>query len=340
MVSVIIPCYNLGAYLDEAVASVLSQTYQAFEILIVDDGSTDEATRALLEGYRRPNTEVIRTAHQGVSAARNVGIARARGNYVCALDADDRLEPTYLEKAVAVLDTEPDVAFVSCWLRAFGDEEWEWRPERCDLPTLLWEDTVLTAALIRRDVMTAVGGYDTQMPAQGGEDWDIWLSLASRGYRGTILPEVLFNYRRRAGSLSTASWYGADHLLLTNYRVQKHATAYRAHLLEVFDHQDTETSALLRLNADTEHYLASELEPAVAMRRQELADLRARLTAAVSAERGRAEQSSAVARADGLEAALASAHDEIAALRNSMSWRLTRPLRAVYGRWLQWKGVR
>jgi glycosyltransferase involved in cell wall biosynthesis len=340
MVSVIIPCYNLGAYLDEAVASVLSQTYQTFEILIVDDGSTDDATRALLEGYRRPKTEVIRTAHQGVSAARNVGIARARGNYLCALDADDRLDPTYFEKAVAVLDADPDVAFVSCWLRAFGDEQWEWTPERCDLPTLLWEDTVLTAALVRREVMIAAGGYDTKMPAQGGEDWDLWLTLAGRGCRGTILRDVLFNYRRRAGSLSTASWYGADHLALTNYRVHKHAAAYRAHLLDVFDHQDTETSALLRLNADTEHYLASELEPAVAARRQELADLRKRLTTAASATRERAELSSAAERADGLEAALTSAHGEIAALRASMSWRLTGPLRAAYGRWLQWKGAR
>ncbi len=340
MVSVIIPCYNLGAYLDEAVSSVLSQTYQNFEILIVDDGSTDDATRALFDTYRRPKTEVIRSEHQGVSAARNVAIARARGNYLCALDADDRLEPTYLEKAVAVLDGDPDVAFVSCWLRAFGDEQWEWKPERCDLPTLLWEDTVLTAALVRRDAMTAVGGYDTMMPAQGGEDWDLWLTLARRGYRGTILQEVLFNYRRRVGSLSTASWYGADHLPLTSYRVEKHAAAYRAHLLDVFEHQDTETSALLRLNADTEHYLASELEPAVALRRQELADLRARLNSAVSAEKERAELSSAAARARGLETALTSAHDEIAALRGSMSWRATRPLRAAYGRWLQWKGIR
>ena len=340
MVSVIIPCYNLGEYLDEAVASVLSQTYQDFEILVVDDGSTDEATRALVDNYRRPKTRVIRTGHQGVSAARNAGIARATGNYLCALDADDRLEPTYLEKAAAVLDGDPTLTFVSCWLRTFGDACWEWKPERCDLPTLLWEDTVLTAALVRRDAMAAVGGYDTGMPAQGGEDWDLWLTLASRGYRGTILREVLFNYRRRAGSLSTASYYGDDHLPLTSYRIQKHSASYRAHLLDVFEHQDTETSALLRLNADTEHYLASELEPAVALRRQELAELRARLNAAQGAENERRELTSTAERARQFEAALRSARDEIAALRSSTSWRVTGPLRAAYGQWLQWKGQR
>src|SRR5712671_3008473 len=208
-VSVIIPCYNLGQYLDEAVESVLAQTYQDFEIVVVDDGSTDTATRSLLADYRRPRTRVLHTAHGGVSAARNFAIANTTGTYLCALDADDRLEPTYFEKAVPVLEADPATTFVSCWLRTFGEEAWEWKPERCDLPALLWEDTVLTASLVRREAVVAVGGYDTQMPVQGLEDWDLWLTLVERGYRGVILREVLFNYRRRAGSLSTISWNGS-----------------------------------------------------------------------------------------------------------------------------------
>src|SRR5262249_28675757 len=145
-VSVIIPCYNLGAYLDEAVESVLAQTCRDFEIIVVDDGSTEPQTRAVVDAYDRPGTRVIRAEHAGLAAARNTGIATARGNYLCALDADDRLDPTFLEKTARVLDADPSVTFVSSWLRAFGDEEWEWKPERCDLPTLLSENTVLTAA--------------------------------------------------------------------------------------------------------------------------------------------------------------------------------------------------
>ena len=91
-VSVIITCYNLGQYLDEAVDSILAQTSQDFEILIVDDGSTDPATEALLTDYRRPKTRVIRTAHCGVAAARNVGIANTASPYMCAMDADDRFD--------------------------------------------------------------------------------------------------------------------------------------------------------------------------------------------------------------------------------------------------------
>lgn len=336
-ISVIIPCYNLGAYLDEAVASVQSQTYQHFEILIVDDGSTDTVTRAKLADFQRPKTRVIRTEHRGVSAARNVAIAEAAGTYLCALDADDRLRPTFFEKAVPILDGDPRVAFVSCWLRAFGDEEWEWTPERCDLPTLLWEDTVLTAALVRRDAVLEVGGYDTAMPAQGAEDWDLWLTLAERGYHGRILNEVLFDYRRRAGSLSTASWYGADHLPLTRYRVGKHAKAYRDHLIDVFRHQDDETSTLLRLNDETERYIASELEPAVALRREELTHLRGRLAPALVAVPA---VSPTTDRSRDLEMALAATAAEVEALRTSLSWRITRPLRTAYGRWLQWRGPR
>lgn len=341
-VSVIVPCYNLGAFLDEAIDSVLAQTFQDFEVLVVDDGSTDPATQALLADYRRPRTRVMRTPHAGVSAARNTAIAHTTGTYLCALDADDRLEPAYLEKAVERLEADPSIAFVSCWLRTFGDEQWEWTPERCDLPGLLWEDTVLTASLVRRDAVVAVGGYDAGMPIQGAEDWDLWLTLVERGYRGVILPEVLFNYRRRSGSLSTVSWNGSGHLPLADYRVTKHADAYRTHLLDVLLHQDEETAALLRKNDEIERYVASELEPSVVMRRQELAILQSRLAIQV----GPKDESAGAPAADAmalevqerireLEAALISAEAEVRKLRASASWRVTQPLRRAYEWWLR-----
>jgi glycosyltransferase involved in cell wall biosynthesis len=337
-ISVIVTCYNLGEYLDEAVESILAQTYQDFEILIVDDGSTDAATIDLLADYRRPKTHVIRIAHAGVAAARNVGIAHTTGQYLCAMDADDRFEPSYFVKAARILDGDPEVTFVSCWLRTFGDEDWEWQPQRCDLPTLLWEDTVLTASLVRRDAVLVVGGYDTEMPTQGDDDWDLWLTLAARGYRGVILPEVLFYYRRRAGSVSSGCWYGPGHLPLASYRVSKHADLYRTHLLDVLLHQDAETAALLRKNDELERYLATELEPAVAARRQELATLRARLASATEArEVGDPRNSRLANRIVDLETALDAASAEVIALRASISWRLTGPLRAIYDRWLRWR---
>ena len=109
-VSVIIPCYNHGEYLDEAVESVLTQTYQNFEIIIVDDGSTDQSTIDLLKVYRKPKTRVIRTDNQGLASARNNGIKEAKGEYILPLDADDKIGKEYLKKAVKILDENEDTA--------------------------------------------------------------------------------------------------------------------------------------------------------------------------------------------------------------------------------------
>ena len=211
-------------------------------------GSTDADTRRLLTGYARPKTRVIATENRGLAAARNLGVEAARGRYLCALDADDRLEPTYFEKAVRLLDAQPALAFVSSWLRTFGDEEWEWTPERCDLPALLAECTVSTAALVRRSAVLAVGGYDVAMGTQGYEDWDLWISLVERGYTGTILPEVLFHYRRRAGSMSTHCNEGDAHLGLMEYLITKHDESYRRHLFDVLLRREADATALLRTN--------------------------------------------------------------------------------------------
>jgi hypothetical protein len=140
----------------------------------------------------------------------------------------------------------------------------------------------------------------------------------------------LFKYRRRPGSLSTNAWYGPGHVPLTRYRVEKHKALYRTHLIDVLLHQDVETATLLRQNDEKERYLASELEPAVASRREELALLRSRL-GSLEPRDTPLEPS----RTRDLEAALDAAAAEVMALRTSMSWRITSPLRTLYGWWLR-----
>src|SRR4051794_26342282 len=103
-VSVVIPCFNQGQFVDEAVASVLAQTCRDFEIIIINDGSTDEATNRKLAAYEHPKVQVIRTANQGAAGARNTGIDASSSPYILPLDADDKIAETYLEKALAVLD--------------------------------------------------------------------------------------------------------------------------------------------------------------------------------------------------------------------------------------------
>ncbi len=116
----------------------------------------------------------------------------------------------------------------------FGDEEGEWPSNhRSDLVTLLSEDTVITSSVARRAAVMAVGGYDEGMPAQGDEDWDLWISLVKAGYHGVILPEVLFFYRRRRGSMCDQCTSPATHLELFEYLLRKHGESYRTHLLDV-----------------------------------------------------------------------------------------------------------
>lgn len=348
-VSTIIPCFNLGAFLDEAVTSVLDQTYQDFEILIVDDGSTDPETIRLLDNYVRPKTTVFRTANRGLAAARNFLVARARGKYLCSLDADDRLRPQFFEKTLSAIEGDPSISFVSTHLQMFGTEERVWPSvPRCDLATLLAEDTVITPALVKASAVRAVGGYDEHMPAQGDEDWDLWISLVEAGHRGVILPEVLFDYRRRPGSMCIECTTGQTHLDLVTYLLDKHKSSYQAHLLDVLLHKEAAISGLRSYNVRLEEDLAVRLTPQVERRRAELETLRAELSRAQGiaappseAVVGSASRAREAQRLDSvaLQEEVDRLADEVRALRASASWRVTAPLRAAYER-LSWLRAR
>lgn len=285
-ISVIISCFNLGAYLEEAVDSALSQSYSNIELLIADDGSPDAATQAVLERLDRPKTQVFRLPHRGVSAARNHALFQARGEFICALDADDRLHPLFFEKALDALDADPRLSFVSSWLEMFGDEQGLWRQERCDLPALLAEDTVHTAALVRTRAVREVGGYDEWPGLQGEEDWDLWISLAERGARGLILQEVLFYYRRRPGSLSTFTTQGEARLQRLRYLLAKHAASYQRHWEAVLVHWEEEIGAALRANRSVERDIQTWLEPRLTFQQLELQRLQRKLAAHPTAARG------------------------------------------------------
>src|SRR5215510_12390860 len=233
-VSVVIHCYNLGAYLDQAVQSVLDQSFQDFEIIIIDDGSTDPVTRHLFASYRRPKTRILRTLNQGLAKARNLGIEQARGCYISCLDADDLFEPDFLRRTVEILEVNPSFAFVSCWLKTFGDLNFEWS-STCEFPWLLVGNTVCTAALTRRAALVEVGGFDAGMPLAGYEDWDLAISLVERGLHGTVIPEYLFRYRIRKGSMSSLCTAPGNHALLMRYLVEKHAESYSRFLPEVLE---------------------------------------------------------------------------------------------------------
>ena len=202
-VSVVIPCYNQGHFIDEAVASVLAQTYQNFEIIIVNDGSTDDATIRLLENYTAPKTRVLHTTNQGLAEARNNGIAIAAGDYILPLDADDKIGSAYMERAVRVLDDNDTVGIVYCQGMYFGEKAGEWKLPEYKLSLLLLDNMIFCSAFFRKTDWMAVGGYNKEM-IYGWEDYDFWLSLVGLGREVYKIPEPLFYYRARADSMVNA----------------------------------------------------------------------------------------------------------------------------------------
>jgi len=210
LVSVIIPCFNYGRFVVEAVDSVLRQTLADIEVIVVDGGSSDQSTVEVLRDLERPRTRVLfRDGRHLVGDNRNFGIAEARGRYICCLDADDTLEPTYLEKAVFLLEMYGyDV--ISTAMRFFGARSGTVGVVPvADLRAMVRGNHVYTCGVFRRLLWVRSGGYHDVGVGQEhvAEDWDFWLRLAVLGARiRNIADEPLFNYRaHEGGSLSSSA---------------------------------------------------------------------------------------------------------------------------------------
>jgi len=360
-VTVVIPCFNLGQFVDDAVTSVFEQTYHDFDIVVVDDGSTDKGTQDRLAALAgRPRVSVVRSSNRGLSAARNLGIAHASGEYICALDADDRLRPAWLERATALLNADPELAFVSHWVQAFGDRSFTWTPVRCDLAALLDCNVVNGAALFRRSLIQRVGGFDESM-REGCEDWEFWIRVTEQGHIGAIVPELLYDYRQRPDSMSRSMTETEVFTRLYGELVDKHRPSFERHLLDLVLRREWMFRDVCQRIDRLEFEVTTLLEPALAQRRRELATAKARLAAVaeeqqrVRAQRedqearrlaeqrneelsqqledARAEQERRLDEARGTaEHELNEARAAADALLASWSWRVTAPFRRVYER--------
>lgn len=197
-VSIITPFFNTDDVFLETATSVLGQSFQNFEWIIVDDGSTDTAALARLQTEQAHDTriKVITQKNAGPAAARNTAFRNSRGHYICQLDSDDLLEPTFIEKCLWFLESNSNFGFCNAWSVIFGSEEFLWRTgfERGALH--LEANSGPNMSLIRRSAFEDAGGLDESIRL-GHEDWDFWLALAKAGYWGHTLPEYLMWYRKR-----------------------------------------------------------------------------------------------------------------------------------------------
>ena len=208
-VSVIIPAYNAMIYLPETIKTVLNQSFNDYEIIVINDGSSDNIEQWFAQ-LQNPKIKLISQTNKGLAAARNKGIAYSQGEYLAFLDADDLWEPTKLKKQVEILDRNPEVGLVYTWV-AYIDEQGEstGRVVQPQAEDYVWQNLVErnlvecgSVPMVRSSCLATVGLFDEDLSSfNNGEDWDMWLRIAVK-YPFKVIKEPLVYYRQRLSSAS------------------------------------------------------------------------------------------------------------------------------------------
>lgn len=223
-VSVVVPCFNGGRYVDALLDCLARQTDRGFEIVIIDDGSTEQATRDKLASLD-PAIRVIRQDNKGLSGARNTGFREARADLILTLDCDDTVEPDTIEllkEKLANASAQVAVAFSDLRLAGASDAV---IPRNFNAFDLLFSNTLPSCLMVRKAAWRAVGGYDENM-RDGYEDWEFYLRLALAGFSGRGVDKPLYNYRVAAGGM-LFSKSSERHSELWRRMRSKHRSAYR-----------------------------------------------------------------------------------------------------------------
>ncbi len=206
-VTVVIPCHNYGEYLRECVESVLWQTFTDWEIIIVNDGSTDdthEIAQKIIHENLRHRIQYYRQECKGIVQPRNFGVSIAHGKYILALDADDLLAPNFLEKTVPMLDEKPGVAYVSTKALFFGISNKIWPRSQFSPMNLPVTNQQTNTTLFRKAMWDDLGGWDERM-TEGYVDWEFWIRATKKGWLGEQIDDCLFFYRRKGDSTVMAA---------------------------------------------------------------------------------------------------------------------------------------
>ena len=216
ILSIVIPCFNHGKFLLEAIASVEACPENFYEIIIINDGSTDPLTLQVINSLKQKGYFVIEQENKGIAEARNIGIKSAQGKYILPLDSDNKIRKEMIIKGVEVLEKKPEVGVVYGDIKFFSDsgkvytfgipkgygfaeyineQEWIWRLPDFHLYLMVVRCYLDACAVFRKSAWQECGGYDPKIPVNGFEDWELWLNIAQRGWKFYHVPEVLHDYR-------------------------------------------------------------------------------------------------------------------------------------------------
>ena len=232
LVTVIMPAYNVAPYLREAVQSVVAQTYREWELVIVDDGSTDETAAIARECLKLDDRiRLVRHENRGLAGARNTALREGRGEFFALLDSDDLWDPGFLESQMDVFARHPETALVSGSARFLGGPK-DGRPARPVLPgapMLTLEQMIANEAAVfimttfRREVVDTIGVFDASK--RRSEDWDFWLRAVSAGFVFRRNWKPAASYRVREGSLSRDTPAMLQEMLHTLSKVRPYCKA-------------------------------------------------------------------------------------------------------------------
>lgn len=236
IVSIIIPCFNYGHFIGDAIASIKKCDSSLYELIIVNDGSTDAHTQKVLRNLEKSGYHIINQENKGVAAARNAGIAVARGKYILPLDADDEIYPLYLESAIGLMEKNSEIGVVYGRAQLFGAEQGEWKLPKFNIETLLIFNYIYVSAIYHRDIWLEVGGYDTDSRIDGWEDWDFWVSVAEKGWKFVQMDELVFRYRIHESSKMYPHRIKEEvPAAIQKHIMCRHAEFYRTHFVAMYE---------------------------------------------------------------------------------------------------------
>jgi glycosyltransferase involved in cell wall biosynthesis len=191
--SVISACFNHGKFIPEMIDSVLNQSFQDFEIIIVNDGSTDD-TPQILRSIKNEKIKIIHIENHGPAYARNLAIENARAPLIMNLDADDKIAPSLLEKAYNILISNTGIGIVHCDAECFGAKSGKYEIGEYSPEAMLIGNRIISQAFFRKEDWRSAGGYSESLQF-GLEDWDLWLSIIETSREVYKIPERLVYYR-------------------------------------------------------------------------------------------------------------------------------------------------
>ena len=234
LLSVVIPYFNLGKYIGEAVKSVFESNYKHIELIIVDDGSSDPDSIKELEKLQdNPAIKIIRQPNQGLANARNTGAKAAKGDFLTFLDADDLVHADYYVKAIRTLSQKDNVHFAGCWVKYFGGSGGGWPSFTPVFPYLLFHNMINSSSLVYKRASFCRCGLNDPSFIYGMEDYESVISMMANGCYGIVLPELLFYYRVRKDSMSR-SFNESNQKYLYELIARKHEGVLKQYAADIF----------------------------------------------------------------------------------------------------------